>query len=84
MDPAIAGRIVKFSNSPLFGIRRTSATIEAAIVQLGTTMIRTLVLGFSLAEQGPVHDSLRPHFQQIWRETFFTRFTHTQSTATQL
>ena len=71
MDPAIAGRIVKFSNSPLFGIRRTSATIEAAIVQLGTTMIPTLVLGFSLAEQGPVHDTLRPHFQQIWRETLF-------------
>lgn len=71
MDPAIAGRIVKFANSPLFGIRRTAATIESAVVLLGTTMIRTLVLGFTLAEQGPAEDLLRRHFQQIWRETLF-------------
>lgn len=71
MDPAIAGRIVKFANSPLFGVRRTAATIESAVVLLGTTMIRTLVLGFTLAEKGPAEDLLRRHFQQIWRETLF-------------
>ncbi len=71
MDPAIAGRIVQFANSPLFGIRRTPATIESAVVMLGTTMIRTLVLGFTLAEQPAAEESLRPHFQQIWRETLF-------------
>lgn len=71
MDPAIAGRIVKFANSPLFGIRRSAATIESAVVMLGSTMIRTLVLGFSLAQQGPSDFSLRRHFQQIWRETLF-------------
>ena len=71
MDPAIAGRIVRFANSPLFGIRRTASTIDSAVVLLGTTMIRTLVLGFTLAKQGPAEESLRPRFQQIWRETLF-------------
>jgi HD-like signal output (HDOD) protein len=71
MDAAIAGRIVKFANSPLFGIRQTAATIESAVVLLGSTMIRTIVLGFTLAEQGPSDASLRPYFQQIWRETLF-------------
>lgn len=71
MDPAIAGRIVKFANSPLFGIRRTEATIEGAVVLLGNTMIRTLVLGFSLASGGVSCPELRPHFQQIWREIMF-------------
>jgi len=69
MDPAIARRIVKFANSPLFGFRRNTATIDAAVVMLGTTMIRTLVLGFSLASKGTPSDSLRPHFQQMWRES---------------
>ncbi len=71
MDPAIAGRIVKFANSPLFGIRKTEQTIEASVVMLGTTMIRTLVLGFSLADKKVATEELRPHFQQIWRETLF-------------
>lgn len=71
MDPAIAGRVVKFANSPLFGIRRTAATIDSAVVLLGSTMIRTLVLGFSLARKGAADESLRRHFQQIWRETLF-------------
>jgi HD-like signal output (HDOD) protein len=71
MDPAIAGRIVKFANSPLFGIRKTEQTIEASVVLLGTTMIRTLVLGFSLANKKASAEAIRPHFQQIWRETLF-------------
>lgn len=64
MNAAIAARIMQFpkSPSPLFEIRRTAATSESAVVLPGTTMIRTLVLGFTPVEQGPSDGSLRSHF----------------------
>ena len=70
-DPAIAGRILKFANSALFGLRHRPTSIEAAVPMLGTTLVRTLTLGFSLAQQTPVSDGLRPWFRQLWRESLF-------------
>ncbi len=68
-DGAIAGRILKFANSALFGVRHKPSSIEAAVPLLGTTMVRTVVLGFSLAKFETSSDELRPWFQQIWRES---------------
>ncbi|MEZ6062144.1 MAG: HDOD domain-containing protein [Planctomycetaceae bacterium] len=68
-DGAIAGRILKFANSALFGVRRKPSSIEAAVPLLGTTMVQTLVLGFSLAQLESQTDDLRPWFQKIWRES---------------
>ena len=70
-DPAIAGRILKFANSALFGLRHRPSSIEAAVPMLGTTLVRTLTLGFSLARQNPASDSLKPWFRQLWRESLF-------------
>ena len=70
-DPAIAGRIVQYANSPLYGIRRQSESIDSAVILLGTNMVRTLVLGFSLARNTVGSASLRPWFQQIWKESLF-------------
>lgn len=64
-DPAIAGRVLKFANSALFGLRTRPSSIEAAIPMLGTTLVRTLVLGFSLAEQSSPSSSLKPWFRQL-------------------
>lgn len=70
VDPAIAGRILKTANSALLGMRTQAASIEMAVPRLGTTMVRTLVLSFCLAEyQNRNSLSLRPYYQQIWRQS---------------
>lgn len=70
MDPAIAGRILKTANSALMGMRTRASSIETAVPRLGTTMVRALVLGFSLAESQKSNSlNLRPWYQQIWRES---------------
>ena len=70
-DPATAGRIMKFANSALFGLRHKAPSIEGAVPMLGTTLVRTLVLGFFLAKQRPASRSLDPWFRQLWRESLF-------------
>jgi HD-like signal output (HDOD) protein/GGDEF domain-containing protein len=70
-DPAIAGRVLKFANSALFGVRPRPSSIEAAVPLLGTTLVRTVVLGFSLAEQSKPSAVLKPWFRQLWKETLF-------------
>ena len=70
MDPAIAGRILKTANSALLGMRTRASSIEMAVPRLGSTMVRTLVLSFCLAEyQSTKSLNLRPYYQQIWRES---------------
>ncbi len=69
-DPAIAGRILKTANSALLGMRTRASSIETAVPRLGSTMVRTLVLSFCLAEyQNKNSFNLRPWYQQIWRES---------------
>ncbi|MFN9976731.1 MAG: HDOD domain-containing protein, partial [Phycisphaerae bacterium] len=70
LDPAIAGRVLKTANSALMGMRNRATSIETAVPRLGTTMVRALVLGFSLAEyQNRNSLVLRPWYQRIWRES---------------
>ena len=71
MDPAIAGRLLKFANSAMFGLRNRPASIEAAIPILGSTLVRTLVLGFSLSQQTKVDVPLRSWARRLWRESLF-------------
>ena len=69
-DPAIAGRILKTANSALLGMRTRANSIEQAVPRLGTTMVRTLVLGFCLAEyQNRNSFNLRRSYQMVWRES---------------
>lgn len=69
-DPAIAGRVLKTANSALLGMRTKAASIEMAVPRLGSTMVRTLVLSFCLADyQNKNSLNLRPYYQQIWRQS---------------
>lgn len=69
MDPAIAGRILKTANSALLGMRTRATSIEQAVPRLGTTMVRTLVLSFCLAEYQTKSLDLRRYYQHLWRES---------------
>ena len=47
-DVALASKILKAVNSPLYGFRYPIATIDSAISLMGSNAVRGLVLGFSL------------------------------------
>lgn len=69
-DPAISARLLKTANSALFGRRTQVSSVESAIPALGASLVRTLVLGFSLGNR-VTGDSLRlrHHAQRIWRSS---------------
>jgi two-component system cell cycle response regulator len=47
-DPAIAGRILYFANAAAFGRSRPIASLQRAVVALGSFRVRDLVLGLSV------------------------------------
>lgn len=47
-DPALTCKILKFVNSPIYGLRRQIADLQEALAIVGTNSLRLLVLGFSL------------------------------------
>lgn len=67
-DPALCGRILKTVNSSLFGLRAPVQTIREALPKIGLTMMRTLVLGFHLAE---LHSGRNgsPVMREFWRSS---------------
>ena len=67
LDPAICGRIMRVTNSALFGLRQRVETIEAAVPILGISLVRTLVLGFALARQVDRQGALQAAYQRVWR-----------------
>lgn len=47
-DPALAGRLLKFANSPFVGQRRAIVAIRDAVLLVGMQVLRQLVLGLSV------------------------------------
>lgn len=66
-DAAIASRILRTGNSALLGLRTKVSTIESAIPQLGLTLVRTLVLGFTLSAFRDVPKNAEAAFETLWR-----------------
>jgi diguanylate cyclase (GGDEF)-like protein len=59
-DPVLAGRLLKFANSPLAGIAREVTSIREALLLLGLRTVKLTALGFSVASPG--QDSRCPGF----------------------
>lgn len=50
-DPALAAKLLKAVNSPLFGLRHEVRTIQHAVILLGSNAVCALALSFSLVRQ---------------------------------
>jgi diguanylate cyclase (GGDEF)-like protein len=50
-DPALCAKILRWVNSPAFGLRREILSISQALVLLGVNSVRALVLSLSLPRQ---------------------------------
>jgi HD-like signal output (HDOD) protein/GGDEF domain-containing protein len=71
-DQALAARILRTVNSSFYGLRTKCSTIKQALVMLGLSAVKSLALGFALA------DTLKPKGQRdfdyvsYWRRGLYT------------
>ena len=68
-DPAISAKILKSTNSSYFGIRAEITTIEKAVSLLGTIVVTSLALSFSLSESTMTAGVLSEHYQRYWLQS---------------
>jgi diguanylate cyclase (GGDEF)-like protein len=68
-DVALSSRLLKVVNSSFYGLRRKVSTISQAVVMLGLASVKTLALGFSLADGLSGHSSKASDLKQYWRRS---------------
>lgn len=68
-DPVVSGKILKTVNSALFGFRQRVESIEQAIPKLGITLLRTIILGFHLANHKSIQGQVDPVLEKLWRSS---------------
>jgi putative nucleotidyltransferase with HDIG domain len=66
-DPAVAARVLKISNSSFYGCRRQIQTISSAIVILGFSTLRSLVVAASLKQ---VYKPFGLTEKMLWEHSF--------------
>jgi len=68
-DPAIAAKILKAANSSYFGMPSKVATVDRAIMLMGTSAVTALALGFSLIDFSSVSPALRQEYATLWLQS---------------
>ncbi|EDL58611.1 sensor domain-containing diguanylate cyclase [Gimesia maris] len=68
-DPAITAKILKASNSSFFGLRSECKGIERAVPLLGTMVVTSLALSFSLSESAITQGPLKSRFDSYWKQS---------------
>lgn len=66
-DPAVAARVLKISNSSFYGCRRQIQTLSSAIVMLGFSTLRSLVVAASLKQ---VYKPYGLTEKMLWEHSF--------------
>ncbi len=73
-DPAITAKVLKLTNSAYYGLSQTVESVKQAVVIIGMTAIRDLVLSASMFEAFS-SDRLDKEFQDyFWRHSLATAF----------
>jgi len=68
-DPAITAKILKASNSSFFALRSDCKGIERAVPLLGTMVVTSLALSFSLSESAITEGPLKTRFDSYWKKS---------------
>lgn len=66
-DPALAAKLLKMVNSPLFGLRSEVTTVTHAISMLGLNSVRTMALSFTLAQS--IKGGRQDWFNDYWKRS---------------
>jgi diguanylate cyclase (GGDEF)-like protein len=70
-DPALTASVLRFVNSPYWGIRNEIRTISHAIALLGVNAVHTLALSFSLVRGLRDNDHGGFNFNRYWKRSLF-------------
>jgi diguanylate cyclase (GGDEF)-like protein len=70
-DPALTASVLRFVNSPYWGIRNEIKTISHAIALLGINAVHTLALSFSLVRGLREGDHGGFDFNRYWKRSLF-------------
>ncbi len=72
-DPLLAGRLLKLSNSPLFGCAREVTTINQALMVLGLKTVKMAAISFSMGAALGSHGGANPGSERalagFWRRS---------------
>ncbi|MDP2154441.1 MAG: HDOD domain-containing protein, partial [Sulfuricella sp.] len=71
-DPALSGRLIKFSNSLHFNTHRPIASVPEAVMVVGLPMVRQLVLGFSVLSNHRNGKCNAFDYQEFWSSSLAT------------
>lgn len=69
LDQAIAARVLRVANSPFYGLSGKVATIHDAIVVLGFSTVRSLVMAFAIKGAFPVPPHSGFEAPRFWRHS---------------
>ena len=65
-DPAISAKILKSTNSSFFGFNSKVTSIDRAVPLLGTTVVTSLALSFSLVDAAMTTGPMVEHYNAYW------------------
>ncbi len=68
-DPAISAKILKASNSSFFGLRSKVTSLDRAVPLLGTTVVTSLALSFSLVDTSMQKGEMVEFYDAYWRQS---------------
>ncbi|MDO9064593.1 MAG: diguanylate cyclase, partial [Sulfuricella sp.] len=71
-DPALSGRLIKFSNSLHFNMHRPIASVPEAVMLIGLPMVRQLVLGFSVLSNHRNGKCNAFNYKEFWSSSLAT------------
>jgi putative nucleotidyltransferase with HDIG domain len=71
-DQAIAARILRIANSSFYGAERRITQVSRAVVMLGRTGIRSLVLGIAARDAFRTPTAQVPEHGTLWKHAFAT------------
>lgn len=71
-DQAMSARILRTVNSSFYGLRERCATIRKALILLGLSPVKSLVLGFSLVNSIEMEKEARLDYVSYWRRGLYT------------
>jgi diguanylate cyclase (GGDEF)-like protein len=71
-DQGLAARVLKTVNSSFYGLRQPCASIDKALVLLGLSPVKSLVLGFSLIASVKQGGESGFDFREYWRRGLYS------------
>lgn len=71
-DQAMAAKILRTVNSSFYGLRERCTTIRKALVMLGLSPVKSLVLGFSLVNSIDMDEESGFDYVAYWRRGLYT------------